>query len=93
MLSDALGLDFATSPDGIICLLVGAIVGVVATQMLQGKGLGLVGSIVLGAVGGVISGYLFDLINIMDVGDYADPIIAAVIGSVVVLGVASLLRR
>lgn len=92
MLIDALGLDFATSPDGIICLIVGAIIGAIATQVWR-KGLGMLGNIVLGAVGGVLSGYLFDLVNIMDVGDYADPIIAAVIGAVIVLAVANMLRR
>lgn len=99
-LIDALGLDFATSPDGVICLIVGALIGVIATQVFRGKGLGLTSNIVLGALGGVISGYLFDLANILDlnnfspvINDYAPPVIAAIVGSVVVLAVASAVRR
>ena len=46
-------------------------------QLLKGWGIGLVGNLVLGAIGGVIGGYAFDVANIIDVGDYADPVIAA----------------
>lgn len=85
-------MDFFTSPDGIICLITGAIIGGAISQFLQGWKLSLVMSIIVGAIGGVIGGYIFDLINIIDVGDYADPIIAAVVGAAVVLGLARLLR-
>ena len=91
---DFLGaLDFFTSPDGIICLIVGAIVGGLAMQLRKGWGIGLVGNSVTGAIGGVISGYVFDTINVIDVGDYADPVIAAIVGAVILVGIVGLLRR
>jgi uncharacterized membrane protein YeaQ/YmgE (transglycosylase-associated protein family) len=86
-------LDFFTSPDGIICLIVGAIVGGAAIQLLKGWGIGLVGNLVLGAIGGVIGGYAFDVANIIDVGDYADPVIAAIVGAVILVGIVGVVRR
>lgn len=86
-------LDFFTTPDGIICLLVGAIVGAAASQLRKGWGLGLVGNLITGAIGGVISGYVFDTINVIDVGDYADPVIAAIVGAVILVGIVGLIRQ
>ena len=86
-------LDFFTSPDGIICLIAGAIVGGLAMQLRKGWGIGLVGNIIAGAIGGVISGYVFDTINVIDVGDYADPVIAAIVGAAILVGIVGLLRR
>lgn len=85
-------LDFFNSPDGIICLIVGALIGGGATQLLKGWHLGLIPTVIVGGLAGVLGGYVFDVINVIDVGDYADPIIAAAIGAVVVLGFLRLLR-
>lgn len=90
---DALALDFFTSPDVLLCLITGAVIGALAGQILPGRGLGLIGNIVLGAVGGAVGGFAFDLANIIDVGDVMDPIIAAAVGSGIVLAIASALRR
>lgn len=81
-------LDFFTGVDGLICLAVGAILGVLAGPFLRGGGLGTLGNVIVGALGGVLGGYFFDWINIIDVGDYADPIIAGAVGAVVLLAVA-----
>lgn len=85
-------LDFFTTPDGIICLIVGALVGGAATQLLKRWHLGLIPTIIVGGIAGVIGGYVFDVINVIDVGDYADPIIAAVVGAVVILGLLRVVR-
>jgi uncharacterized membrane protein YeaQ/YmgE (transglycosylase-associated protein family) len=86
-------LDFFTSPDGIICLAVGAIVGLLVWLFIKGGRLGLIGNLVVGAVGAVVSGYLFDVIGIIDVGDYEDPMIASVVGAVIFLAIARAIRR
>jgi uncharacterized membrane protein YeaQ/YmgE (transglycosylase-associated protein family) len=85
-------LDFFTSPDGILCLIVGAMIGVGATQLLKGWHLGLIPTVIISGLAGVIGGYVFDVINVIDVGDYADPIIAAVVGAAVILGVLRVVR-
>ena len=86
-------MDFFTSIDVIVCLVVGAIVGWLAGQIMKGGGFGLIGNVVIGMVGSAISGLLFDWINIMDIGDLLDPIIAGAIGAAIVLAIADAFRR
>lgn len=45
-------MDFFSTIDFIICLIVGAVVGVLAGQFMKGRGFGLIGNIVVGLVGG-----------------------------------------
>jgi uncharacterized membrane protein YeaQ/YmgE (transglycosylase-associated protein family) len=86
-------MDFFVTVDFIICLIVGAVVGLLAGQVIKGKGLGLIGNIVVGIVGGVAGGWAFDVLDFMDIGDVLDPIIAGVVGAVILLAIASAIRR
>lgn len=80
-----------TSMDFIIWLIVGAIAGFLAGQIMKGSG--LIGTIVIGIMGSLIGGITFDLLDFMDVGDVADPIIAGVVGAVIILAIVGLIRR
>lgn len=84
-------MEFIASIDSVICVIVGAIVGALAGRIV--KGFGMVGNIAAGAAGGLIGGLVFDKIDVMDVGDYSDPIIASVVGSVITLAIAGLYLR
>ena len=86
-------MDFCTSPDDIICLITGAVLGALAAFVIKDRGPGLVWSIVIGAVGGVLGGYIFDVIDFMQINDFLDPVIAAAVGAAIVLGIAALLVR
>lgn len=86
-------MEFFTTEDFTICLIVGAVVGLLAGQVIKGSSLGLIGNAVVGLVGGVIGGWLFDLLDFMNIGDVLDPIIAAVVGSVILLAIASVIWR
>jgi uncharacterized membrane protein YeaQ/YmgE (transglycosylase-associated protein family) len=86
-------MEFFSTVDFYICLIVGAVAGLLAWQLMKDRGFGLLGDVVIGLVGGVVGGYLFDLLDFMDVGDVLDPIIAAVVGAVIFLGIASAFRR
>ena len=86
-------MEFFSTPDLYICLIVGAVVGLIAWQLMKDRVPGLLGDVLIGMVGGVLGGYLFDWLDFMNIGDVLDPIIAAVVGSVVLLGIASLFRR
>jgi uncharacterized membrane protein YeaQ/YmgE (transglycosylase-associated protein family) len=85
-------MDFFAGVDVYVCLVIGAVAGWLAFQFMRGWSFGLIANIVIGMVGAVISGLIFDWANIMDVGDLLDPLIAGAIGAAVLLGIAGLLR-
>lgn len=65
-------------------LLIGLIAGWLAGQIVQGSGLGIVGNIVVGIVGALIGGYIFDVFNVTTYGTLGN-IVMAVIGAVILL--------
>ena len=70
----------------LIFLLVGAIAGWLAGQIVRGFGFGLIGNIVVGIVGAVIAGWLFPRLGIgLPAG--------AAIGAVILLVIIGLIRR
>lgn len=78
-------MEFIMSVDSVICVIAGAVIGALTGQVA--KGFGIYVNIAIGAAGGLIGGLVFDRINVIDVGDYADPIIAGVVGSVIALAI------
>lgn len=86
-------MEIITSIDFVIFLIVGAVVGLLYGQFMKSKGIGLIGNITICIVGSVISGFIFDWLNFMNVGDVADPVIAGVVGAVILLTIASMFRR
>lgn len=83
--------EIVMSLDFIIFLVVGGVTGWLASLVQKDSGLGE--NIVIGVVGSVISGFVFDWLDFMNVGDVADPVIAAVVGAVILLLFASAIRR
>lgn len=83
-------LEILGSIDFVIFLVVGAILGVLAGQIMKSGN--MIQSIIVGIVGSVISGFVFDWLDFMDIGDYADPIIAGVSGAVILLAISWAIR-
>ena len=77
----------------IIWLIVGAIAGWLAGQVVKGGGFGLVGDIVVGIVGALIAGWLLPMIGFVLVGGYLAAIINAVIGAVILLVVIGFIKK
>jgi uncharacterized membrane protein YeaQ/YmgE (transglycosylase-associated protein family) len=77
----------------IVWLVIGAIAGWLAGQIMTGGGLGLVGNIVLGIVGAIVAGWLFPYLGFAIGGPFVGAIINALIGSIIVLFVLGLLKR
>lgn len=75
----------------IVFLIIGAIAGWLAGQIMKGSGYGLVGNILMGVIGAVVGGFLFDLLNVGG-GGLIWQIFSATIGAVVVIWVARRLR-
>ena len=77
----------------IIILIVGAVAGWLAGQIVRGMGFGLIGNIVVGIVGAFIAGWLLPRIGIVIGGGMIASIINATIGAVVLLVILGLIRR
>lgn len=74
-------------------LLIGAVAGWIAGQIMRGGGFGLFGNIVVGVIGAVLGGYVFGWLGITAGGALLGSLITAVVGAVILLFLVSLLRR
>ena len=77
----------------LILLLIGAVAGFLAGQIVKGYGFGIVGNIVVGIVGAFIGGWLLPRIGLYTGGDIIGQIIAATLGAIALLVVLGLVRR
>jgi uncharacterized membrane protein YeaQ/YmgE (transglycosylase-associated protein family) len=77
----------------IIWLVVGAIAGWLAGQVVRGGGFGLIGDIVVGIVGALIAGWLLPRLGIFIAAGIIGAIIDAFIGAVILLLIIRLVRR
>ncbi|MGZ5866248.1 MAG: GlsB/YeaQ/YmgE family stress response membrane protein [Xanthobacteraceae bacterium] len=77
----------------LVILLIGAIAGWLAGQIVQGTGFGLLGDIIIGIVGAFIASWLFPQLGLhLGTGIVAE-IFAATIGAVLLLVIMRLVRR
>lgn len=72
-------------------LLIGALAGWLAGQLMRGRGFGLFGDIVVGILGSLIGGFLFGLLGIYAYG-FIGRVVMATIGAVVLLYLVRRLR-
>lgn len=73
-------------------LLIGAAAGWLGGQVMQGKGHGLIGNIIIGVIGGVVGGWLFGVLGISTGGGLIGSIITAAAGAVVLLWLARMFK-
>jgi len=76
----------------IVTVIIGAICGFLAGQLMKGSGLGLVPNIIVGIVGAAIFGVLFGSLNLINV-PYVNEILGGTIGSVILLFVIGLVKK
>ena len=77
----------------IVWLLIGAIAGWLAGQIMKGGGFGLVGDIIVGIVGAFIAGVLFPRLGFAFGNPLVGSVIAAVVGACLLLFILRLVRR
>jgi uncharacterized membrane protein YeaQ/YmgE (transglycosylase-associated protein family) len=77
----------------LVILLIGAIAGWLAGQIVQGTGFGLAGDIIIGIVGAFIASWLFPRLGIQFGAGIVASIIAATTGAVLLLVIVRLVRR
>ena len=77
----------------IITLVVGAIAGWLAGQIVRGFGFGLLWNIVIGIVGAFIGVWLLTTLHVVPFAGFLGSIINATIGAVVLLVIIGFIRR
>ena len=73
-------------------LIIGAIAGWLAGQIMKGRGFGVLGNIVVGVVGAVLGGLLFGLLGLSARGTIGS-LVTATVGAIVLLYVVAYLKR
>ena len=72
-------------------IIIGILAGFIANKIMS-KGGGLLWDLFFGINGGLVGGYLFDLLNI-SLGGIVGQLVMAVVGAVIVLWIASFFRK
>ncbi|MBI1907997.1 GlsB/YeaQ/YmgE family stress response membrane protein [Candidatus Uhrbacteria bacterium] len=72
-------------------LLIGLLAGWLASLIVRGRGLGLGGDIVVGIVGALIGGLVFDALNITTFGTFGS-LVTAVVGAILLLLIVNALQ-
>jgi uncharacterized membrane protein YeaQ/YmgE (transglycosylase-associated protein family) len=73
-------------------LLIGVIAGWLAGQVTKGRGFGLVGNLIVGVIGALLGGFLFDLLGIA-AGGLVGSLITALVGAIVLLFLIGLVKK
>ena len=74
-------------------LLIGAVAGWLAGQLMKKGGFGALGNIVVGCMGAVLGGFLFDLLGVSVKGGFAASLITALVGAIVLLFLIGLIKK
>jgi uncharacterized membrane protein YeaQ/YmgE (transglycosylase-associated protein family) len=77
----------------IAALIIGAIAGWLAGQIVRGAGFGLIGNIVVGIIGSLLASWLLPQLGVNLGAGWIRDIINATIGAVIILVVLALIRR
>jgi len=73
-------------------IIVGLIAGWIAGLIMKGRGLGVLGDIIVGVIGALLGGYIFRQFGITGTG-FLGSVITAVVGAVILLLIISLVRK
>jgi uncharacterized membrane protein YeaQ/YmgE (transglycosylase-associated protein family) len=76
----------------IIFLLIGAVAGWLAGQIMGSGGFGLVGDVIVGVIGAVIGGWLFGVLGIA-AGGIIGAIICATVGAIILIVILRAIKR
>ena len=77
----------------IILIVIGAVAGWLAGQIVSGYGFGLIGNIAVGIVGAFIAGLILPRIGLALGGGWLAAIIHATIGAVILLALLKVVKR
>ena len=66
--------------------LIGMVAGFLAGTIMEGRGFGILGNLVVGVVGAVLGGFLFDILGLSSTG-LIGSLVVATVGAVLLLAV------
>lgn len=73
-------------------LVIGALAGWLAGNLMKGGGFGLLGNIVVGVIGALIGGWVFGLLG-LSAGGFIGSLIMATVGAGILLFLVGLVKR
>lgn len=73
-------------------LIIGVLAGWIAGKLFKGGGFGLVGNLIVGVLGAVIGGFIFDLLGVAAFG-LLGKLVMSVIGALVLLFLVQTLKK
>ena len=85
-----MGLDLESL---VVFLVVGAVAGWLAGLIVKGYGFGILGNMVIGILGALVGGWLFNHFGIFPAGGIVGELIGATVGAVILLLLLRLIRR
>ncbi|MDB9801639.1 MAG: GlsB/YeaQ/YmgE family stress response membrane protein [Yoonia sp.] len=77
----------------LVIVIIGAIAGWLAGQIVKGFGFGLLGNVVVGILGAFVAGLIFPVIGLGFGGGIVGAIIHATLGAVILLFLIKLVKR
>ena len=77
----------------LIWVIVGAVAGWLAGQVVRGFGFGLFGNIVVGILGAIVGGWLFGMVGFTFLPGILNAILTAFLGAVILLLIVRVLKR
>ncbi|SIT92037.1 Uncharacterized membrane protein YeaQ/YmgE, transglycosylase-associated protein family [Yoonia rosea] len=77
----------------LVIIIIGAIAGWLAGQLIRGFGFGLLGNILVGVLGAFVAGLIFPVIGLGLGGGLIGSIIHATLGAVILLFLIRLVKR
>ena len=76
----------------LIFLLIGALAGWLAGLVMKGRGLGVLGNIIVGVIGAFLGGWLLPMLGV-SFGGNIGLFVTAFIGAVILLAIVGLIKR
>lgn len=77
----------------LIFLLIGAIAGWLANVLVRGRGLGLIGNMVVGVLGAFLAGWLLPRLGVQLASGTLGAILNATVGALILMGLIVVIKR
>ena len=74
-------------------LIIGALAGWLAGNMMKGAGFGLLGNIAVGIIGAYVGGFTFSLLGISVGSELIGSLVTATVGAVILLFIVSKVKK